>query len=163
MRTASQQVDDRLNERLAAQGFRATSHREHVYHLLLAEPDHPSAEQVFLRAKKARPGISMATVYNCLEILVKSGLVREVQVDRTATRYCPNMQVHGHFYCEGCGVVVDVPFAPAAPELPLAVPKGLQVSSFEVSLRGVCSKCGPRRAGLRPNPRSLVRLYEQRH
>jgi Fe2+ or Zn2+ uptake regulation protein len=146
VRTASQQADDRLNEHLAARGFRATSHREHVYRVLLREPDHPTAEQVFLRAKKARPDISMATVYNCLEILVKSGLVREVQVDRIAMRYCPNMQAHGHFHCEACGRVVDVPFAHPAPVLPLALPKGLQVSGFEVSLRGVCQKCGPRRA-----------------
>ena len=136
-----------MNERLAARGFRATSHREHVYHVLLAEPDHPTAEQVFLRAKNARPDISLATVYNCLEILVKSGLVREVQVDRTAMRYCPNMRAHGHFFCDGCGAVLDVPFAKAAPELPLALPKGLQVASFEVSLRGRCSQCAPKRAG----------------
>ena len=117
-----------------------------MYHVLVAEADHPTAEQVFLRAKKARPDISMATVYNCLEILVKSGLVREVQVDRTAMRYCPNMQAHGHFYCETCGAVVDVPFTRAVPELPLALPKGLQVSAIEVSLRGICVQCAPRRA-----------------
>jgi Fur family peroxide stress response transcriptional regulator len=140
-------LDDRLSERLAARGFRATSHREHVYHVLLAQPNHPTAEQVFMRAKKARPDISLATVYNCLEILVKSGLVREVQVDRAATRYCPNMQAHGHFYCQACGAVLDVPYADAVPELPLALPKGLQVSGFEVSIRGVCSHCAPRRAG----------------
>src|SRR5919106_1020742 len=101
-------MDDRLNERLAARGFRFTCQREHVYNVLLAERDHPTAEQLFFRAKKGMPEISMATVYNCLDTLVKAGLVREVNVDRTAMRYCPNMSEHCHFYCDDCGGVYDI-------------------------------------------------------
>ena len=40
-----------------------------------------------MRAKKGLPDISMATVYNCLDALVKCRLVREVNLDRTARRY----------------------------------------------------------------------------
>ena len=35
--------------------------------------DHPTAEEVFIRAKRGMPEISMATVYNCLDALVRSG------------------------------------------------------------------------------------------
>ena len=35
------------------------------------------------------PEISMATVYNCLDALVKCGLVRQVNLDRGATRFLP--------------------------------------------------------------------------
>src|SRR5213083_2371661 len=42
----------RINERLATSGFRFTPQRQHVYGVLLGERDHPTAEQVFLRAKK---------------------------------------------------------------------------------------------------------------
>ena len=51
-----------LDERLARGGFRFTPQREHVYAVLLRKRDHPTAEQVFIRAKRDMPEISMATV-----------------------------------------------------------------------------------------------------
>ena len=81
-----------LNERLATSGFRFTPQREHVYAVLLRKRDHPTAEEVFIRAKREMPEISMATVYNCLDALVKCGLARQVTLERGATRFCPNMQ-----------------------------------------------------------------------
>ena len=56
----------------------------------------------------------MATVYNCLDALVQCGLVRHVNLDRSATRYCPNMKEHCHFYCDECGGIYDVDFADEA-------------------------------------------------
>src|SRR5439155_2430690 len=103
-------VKPALMERLALKGFRLTPQREHVYQVLLQERDHPTAEQVFMRAKKGLPDISMATVYNCLDFLVKCSLVKEVNLDRTAMRYCPNMHEHCHFHCDECGGVFDIDF-----------------------------------------------------
>ena len=60
-----------LNERLTTGGFRSTPQREHVYNVLLQKRDHPTAEEIFIRSKKTMPDISMATVYNCLDALVK--------------------------------------------------------------------------------------------
>src|SRR4051812_37461047 len=100
--------ESQLNQRLAHSGFRFTPHRHQVYDVLLEHRDHPTAEEVFIRAKKQMPEISMATVYNCLDALIKSGLVRLVNVDRGATRFCPNMQEHGHFVYDLCGAVYDV-------------------------------------------------------
>ena len=134
-------MDEKLNERLAARGFRATSQREHVYTVLLGERDHPTAEQIFMRAKKSMPDISMATVYNCLDTLVKAGLVRQVNLDRMAMRYCPNMSEHCHFFCDECGGVYDID-APADGGLPgINVPKGYRVNRFELAIHGACPKC----------------------
>ena len=102
------QAERRLTERLGAGGLRFTPQREHVYDVLLQKRDHPTAEEVFIRAKRGMPDISMATVYNCLDALVGCRLVRQVQLDRGATRFCPNMREHGHFYCNGCDTVFDV-------------------------------------------------------
>jgi Fur family peroxide stress response transcriptional regulator len=141
----SRQSDDRLNERLAARGFRFTSQREHVYNVLLRERDHPTAEQVFMRSKKGMPDISMATVYNCLDTLVKSGLVREVNLDRSAMRYCPNMQDHCHFYCDECGAVYDIDLTPDTRDLDFEMPKGFRATGYEVSIHGACPKCGTKK------------------
>src|SRR5882724_10393346 len=105
----------RINERLATSGFRFTPQREHVYNVLAQERDHPTAEQVFIRAKKGMPDISMATVYNCLDVLVSCGLVRQVNQDRSATRYCSNLRKHHHLHCDECGRAYDIDLLPDAP------------------------------------------------
>ena len=137
---------DRLTERLATSGFRFTSQRRHVYDVLLHKRDHPTAEEVFIRSKAKLPDISMATVYNCLDALVQCGLVRQVQLQRGATRFCPNMEEHCHYYCEGCGKVVDVPLPPEAPSM--RQPKGFKVDHYDIAVHGLCADCaGKRRKG----------------
>ena len=134
----------RINERLATSGFRFTPQREHVYNVLLEERDHPTAEQVFMRAKKSMPEISMATVYNCLDALVTCGLVKQVSLDRGAMRFCPNMHEHCHFYCERCGGVYDIDLARQRPEI--AMPRGFKATHFELSIRGLCPDCGAKKS-----------------
>src|SRR3990172_1171981 len=97
-----------LTERLGGRGVRLPPQRRHVYDVLQQQRDHPTAEEVFIRAKRWMTDISLATVYNCLDALVKCGLMRLVVLDRGATRYCPNMEEHCHYYCAECGAVFDV-------------------------------------------------------
>jgi Fur family peroxide stress response transcriptional regulator len=131
-------VSPEVAQRLAASGIRLTKQREEVFGLLLQKRDHPTATEVFLRAKKHVPSISLATIYNCLEALVDCGLVKQVNLDRAPTRYCANLLEHSHFYCESCGAISDV-------ETPFKgtwnLPSGFIVAEAEVSLRGFCAKC----------------------
>ncbi len=76
-----------VSERSSTLGFRFTPQRQRVYDVLLQERDHPTADEVFVRAKRQMPEISHATVYNCLDALVECGLVRQVQLDGGATRF----------------------------------------------------------------------------
>jgi Fur family transcriptional regulator, peroxide stress response regulator len=128
-----------LNDRLATSGLRLTAQRQEVLAVVLERRDHPTAEEVFIRAKRRMPEISMATVYNCLDALVKCGLVRLVNLDRGAARYCPNMAAHSHFRCEACGRIYDIELSIRAltPHLPV----GFQVNHSEVSLHGLCAAC----------------------
>src|ERR671922_2290340 len=112
----------RIGERLATSGLRFTPQRQRVYDVLLQKRDHPTAEEVFFRARQRMPEISIATVYNCLDALVKCGLVKQVNVDRGATRFCPNMHEHCHFHCEDCGGVYDIDLERARPAIPM--PRG---------------------------------------
>jgi len=134
-------VDERLNERLARTGLRFTAQRRHVYGVLLEQRDHPSAEEVFIRAKKHMPDISMATVYNTLDTLVQCGLVRQVKQERGATRYCSNMAQHHHFYCDECGGTFDIDTDPATGEPEMHMPRGFEIRNFEITFRGLCPDC----------------------
>lgn len=129
-------------ETISHNGHRLTPQRREVYDILLAERDHPTATDVFLRAKARMPSISLATVYNCLETLVSCGLARQVNVEREATRYCANLQEHGHFICQLCGKVHDVPLASGKRlERAWELPEGLTVTHSEITLHGHCSVC----------------------
>jgi Fe2+ or Zn2+ uptake regulation protein len=136
-----------IGERLAARGLRFTPQREQVYRVLLEKRDHPTAEQVFMRAKKTMPEISMATVYNCLDFLVQCHLVNEVNLDRAAMRYCPNMREHCHFHCDQCGDVFDIDFAAEGCRTSLKLPNGFQITGYDVSIRGACPRCSAKKRG----------------
>jgi Fe2+ or Zn2+ uptake regulation protein len=127
-----------LTQRLTTSGFRLTPHREQVYGVLLQKRDHPTAEEVFIRAKRQMPDISMATVYNCLDALVQCGLARQVTVERGAARFCPNMQEHSHFYCDRCHSVFDIGLPP---ESNVPLPRGFRAARYDVTIHGSCPAC----------------------
>jgi Fur family peroxide stress response transcriptional regulator len=132
----------RYEESIAQDGLRLTRQRKHVYEVLLGRQDHPTAMEVFLRAKPEMETLSLATVYNVLETLADRGLVRKVHLDSGSTRYCANNSKHGHFTCTQCGGVMDVPLLPGAELEKLhQLPRGYTVMTQEVSLRGLCAGC----------------------
>lgn len=142
VKSTNKKIDAALVQRLTERGFRFTPQREHVYSVLLENRDHPTAEQVFLRAKTDMPEISMATVYNCLDALVKCNLVRQVRVDRGPTHFCSNMNEHWHFYCNRCGNTFDIDI-PATTQAEFDLPEGFQFTGYELSVRGSCPDCTP--------------------
>ncbi len=140
-RVEHKKLDEHLSRQLTTSGFRFTPQRQHVYDVLIEERDHPTAEEVFIRAKREMPDISMATVYNCLDALVQSGMARQVNVDRGATRFCPNMREHCHFYCDSCAKVFDIDLPSEGPD-GITLPKGFKAARFEIAIHGLCAKCG---------------------
>lgn len=114
-----------------------TRQRQEVYETLLAHRDHPTAADVFLRVKDRLPNISLATVYNCLEILVERQLVRQVNFEREPSRFCPNLDQHGHFHDRTTGTIVDVKFKPGIQLADvLDLPPGAVIQDIEINLRG---------------------------
>lgn len=122
--------------------FRLTRQRREVFEVLTAQRDHPTATEVFVRVKERVPGISLATVYNCLETLTHNGLVRQVNLDRSPSRYCPNLKDHAHFHCESCSTISDIGIHDAVTlESGLEIAPGTVVHRTEIALRGLCPAC----------------------
>lgn len=132
---------DNLDELIAKSGLRMTAQRRHVYDALMEHHDHPTAQDVFMRVKSKVPSISLATVYNCLETLTESGLIKHVNLDRAPSRYCQNPAPHGHFFCNDCGSCSDIPLKSTALDDVLEIPRNTLVSHAEVTLRGLCPDC----------------------
>ena len=118
-------------------GLRMTRQRQEIYRILIEHRDHPTANEVFMRAKDQLPNLSLATVYNCLEALVQHGIIRQVNFERESSRYCPNLREHGHFHDEATGVIHDVDFKPGFNLADvLDLPPGIVIDDIEITLRG---------------------------
>jgi Fur family peroxide stress response transcriptional regulator len=126
-----------LSERLKARDVRPTPQREVVLKVILEKRDHPTADEIFARVKASMPTISLATVYNCLEALVQGGLVRQVNLERAPTRYCPNLHQHAHFHDETTGKIHDVDLpADLMTRLREVLPAGFDARSIDLTFRG---------------------------
>jgi Fur family peroxide stress response transcriptional regulator len=126
-----------LKRALESIGLRPTRQREHIYSVILRKRDHPTADELFARAKEEMPTISLATVYNCLETLVEADLVRQVNLERGPSRFCPNQSQHAHFHCRNTGKIFDI----ALPEdvdadLRSILPDGFKAEHIELSYTG---------------------------
>jgi Fur family peroxide stress response transcriptional regulator len=128
---------DALAQKLADSGLRNTPQREFVYDALLTKRDHPTADEVYARVKTQLPGISLATVYNCLETLVQCNLVRVVNFERAPTRYCPHLHPHAHFHDESTGATHDIELPDQLlTSIKAVLPAGYSADAIEITFRG---------------------------
>ena len=135
--TESTFTSDSLARKLSDSGLRSTPQREVVFSVLLDKRDHPTADEVHARVRQEMPGISLATVYNCLETLVQCNVVRAVNFERGPTRYCPNLRPHAHFHDDQTGATLDVDLPPELiQQVKNILPAGYEASSVEISFRG---------------------------
>ena len=126
-----------LSTALLSKGLRSTKQRASVYCSILDKQDHPTADDILVRVRKKLPSISLATVYNCLETLVDCGLVRQVNLDRASTRFCPNLAPHAHFKCSETGKIFDLSIDEESfNSLQSILPQGFKAQNFELSFSG---------------------------
>lgn len=76
--------------------------------MILAEPQHLSADQIQVRLRNQGSKISKATIYNTLNLLCEKGLLRTVKVDPTRQFYDSTTVHHYHFFNEDTGELVDI-------------------------------------------------------
>lgn len=132
---------DTIIQTLKEKGLRVTPQRFAVYANLLERCDHPTAEQVLHDLNQNAPTSSQATVYTSLQALCEVGLVREVLLEEGVCRYDANVAPHHHFRCRCCGKIEDIAWETIQGLTLDRVRAGLQVESYEVTLRGLCEHC----------------------
>ncbi|MGB0744166.1 MAG: Fur family transcriptional regulator [Opitutales bacterium] len=133
---------EKLDKALERSGLRSTKQREHIFSVLLEKLDHPTADEVYARARSEMSTISLATVYNCLETLSASGLIKQVNFEREPTRYCPNLTSHAHFYCKESGEIEDISLPEEIiDQLKACLPKGHTAHRIDIAFDGKCGEC----------------------
>lgn len=105
---------------------------------------HPSPQEVYARAKRKIPAISLATVYKNIHLFVESGVFREVSLHRGSVRVEMNREPHHHIVCLKCKGITDI----GEKELGLRLvprknrlPMGFLVERYALDVIGVCAKC----------------------
>ena len=121
---------------------RLTPQREAVLRVIQQSDDHPTASDIFEAARRLRPSLSYATVYNSLKYLREAGLVREIAFGDGASRYDRELERHDHAICSVCGKLVDFELPEAAQLLRAAARKSrFRAESVHLTLTGVCPDC----------------------
>jgi len=124
-----------IAERPQACGIRATAPRLQIAELLLAAPQHLSAEQITEALRERGLTVSKATVYNTLNLFAANGLIRQLVVDGVRSCFDSNVQAHYHFHDEASGALTDV----ALPDVQFArlpdPPPGMEVAGLDLVIR----------------------------
>ncbi|MGH2457492.1 MAG: Fur family transcriptional regulator [Chloroflexota bacterium] len=109
METEQPPRDAELVARLQAAGYRLTPQRLALVHLLSRDDTHPSADQIYARLRAQYPTVSLATVYNTLDVLVALGEALTLDLSEGCTRYdVRRPDAHPHVVCRVCGRVEDL-------------------------------------------------------
>jgi Fe2+ or Zn2+ uptake regulation protein len=122
-------------EALQEHGIQPSAQRVAVGEYVLFTDEHPSADQVWARVKKAFPMLPRATVYNTLNLFVKKGLLRRLVLAEGKVVFDPNVESHHHFIDEETGIIHDVPWH--ALEVRKVEPlKGYEIREYQVVMHG---------------------------
>lgn len=116
-------------------GILPTPQRLKIAEILLAKPQHLSAEQIIDRLRASGSSVSKATVYNTLNLFGERGLIKELAVDPERRYYDSKTFAHHHFYNVDTGEFTDIDEDQVSfRELP-ALPKGTESQSVEVLIK----------------------------
>ncbi|XUX00208.1 MAG: Fur family transcriptional regulator [Dehalogenimonas sp.] len=124
--------------------LKATDQREVILDIVRAGKGHLDANEIYQRARKKLPRLSLSTVYRTLSKFKETGLIEERHLDENHHHYeISHHGEHHHLICTSCGKVVEFKL-PITEILIEKVPQaaGFKINhSGELSLSGMCPDC----------------------
>lgn len=85
--------------------------------------------------------MSLATVYNTLETLVKLGLIKIIDFDAMDNRHETNLNPHINLICSGCGKIQDFEYGPPLHTDLVKKRAGFEVKDYRMEYYGTCAEC----------------------
>jgi Fur family transcriptional regulator, peroxide stress response regulator len=100
----------RMLTALRSKGKKVTPQRLAVCRILIATDTHPTAHEIYAALLDEYPTLSLATVYNTLDTLVRLGMVNALgSAGDDAVHYDADTQPHVNLACIRCHRVIDLP------------------------------------------------------
>jgi Fur family ferric uptake transcriptional regulator len=109
-KAGKQSARERFLAYLARKRLRLTAQRQAIVDTAFSTDQHFTAEQLLEWSRRRDRSISRATVYRTLPLLMKSGLVGEMDFGRDRKYYDPNYAEHphhNHIICLECEKIVE--------------------------------------------------------
>ena len=127
---------------LRARGYRMTSQRMAILHVLHHSGEHLSPTDVYEQARKELPGLTETTVYRTLEFLVENGLARPTHIGNGHLVYEIANHDHHHLKCHNCGNEMEVEHALLTKLYrQLETASGYRLTDSHVTFFGLCPNC----------------------
>lgn len=121
---------------------RVTPQRLKILTFLKSTDTHPTAEEIYQNVSDNCYGLSLATVYNTLNLLKEHDLVVELKYGDLASRFDGNVTEHYHVYCKSCGKVSDFWGSPVNELMSEAEANtDFTIDSVRLDLFGTCHSC----------------------
>ena len=128
---------------------RVTAQRTLLLDLIRRSEGHVDADELYRRARRRYPRISLSTVYRNLQLFKKLGLIEEHHFAEEHHHYeVKPMTEHQHLLCLNCGKIVE--FAcPLSQKFKKDIGKqyDFDITGVEVRMTGLCSSCRKRSDG----------------
>jgi len=125
---------------LRTAGYRITGQRKAILDYLVSTPEHPGAYKIFEEVKKVQPGLSLATVYNTLQVLTENGLIK-ILTFREDNRYEANLSFHINLICASCGRIQDFDAGESISPEEVREKIGFEVIAYRMEYHGLCPEC----------------------
>jgi Fur family ferric uptake transcriptional regulator len=94
--------------RCEAKGLRMTDQRRVVARVIGDSDDHPDVEELYARAAKVDPRISIATVYRTVKLFEESGILEKLEFGDGRARYeDAERDHHDHLIDVNSGTVIE--------------------------------------------------------
>jgi len=128
---------------------RVTAQRTLLLDLIRRSEGHVDADELYRRARRRYPRISLSTVYRNLQLFKKLGLIEEHYFAEEHHHYeVKPATEHQHLLCLNCGKIVE--FAcPLSQKFKKDIGKqyDFDITGVEVRMTGLCSSCRKRSDG----------------
>lgn len=135
-----------LSKALQQAGMRLTQQRLAICSLLAETEEHPTAQMIYEQLRPEFPTLSLATVYNTLDVLIDLGLVNSLgSAGDEAIHYDADTTPHVNLACTSCHRVIDLPSQHVhALEDEVASQSGYKIVGSRVLYYGLCPECQAR-------------------
>ena len=124
-------------------GYRLTAPRLAVADLISSHDGHFTASDLARAARDRRVGISRATLFRALELLIELGVVERLDLPSGEHAYVPCARTHHHHVvCSRCGRTAEVDDAGllgAVREIERT--SGFRIDAHRLELFGLCRHC----------------------
>ena len=105
----NQKLLSKFRDILRRENLKYTPQRVVVLEEVLRDQGHRECEDIYLSLRQKGSHVSRATVYRTMDILVKNGYARKMEIGDGRARYESKIgsHHHDHLICTSCGKIIE--------------------------------------------------------